>query len=134
MFTQISCPSTLIIVSVVAAQVTVTADAWGDIGTNTTLRCATPDNIRELIWGNSSFSTTDVTKFVVIFTVHTNMVFNINESHYVFDKDDHTYPVTIKTLTLEDEAKYWCEVNVAGIGSIIDSVNIRIRGTTILHL
>ena len=120
--------------SVVAAQVTITADAWADIGTDTTLRCQTQHTVRRIKWGNSSFTATEFEfKNFVLFTVDTNEVLIRDESHYVFDKDDPTYPVTIKTLTLEDEARYWCQVYGAGIGYRSDSVIIRIRGMTSLH-
>ena len=51
----------------------------------------------------------------------------------MFDKDDPTHPVTITTLTLEDEAKYQCDAYLDGVGYRSDSVNIRIRGTPSLH-
>ena len=107
----------------------VTGESWADISTDTTLRCTLSDPILRLKWRNSSFgdNITDADN-IVVFTVTTGKLEISDATHYEFDQNDPGHPLTIKQLTLEDEAKYWCEVYITGIGYRSDSLEMQIRG------
>ena len=105
----------------------VTGESWADIGTDTTLRCTPSAAIRELKWQNSSFGDEIMdADNIVIFTVTTADVWIRDNIHYEFDQTDPGHPLTIKELTLEDEAKYWCEVYTSSYSS--NSLEMRVRG------
>ncbi|XP_038064957.1 angiopoietin-1 receptor-like [Patiria miniata] len=93
--------------------------SWVNVGTTTSMQCAStsPNSLRLLQWRNSSFDVTDfrMSDILIDFTpTPTHNVLNRDPAHYTFDKDDTTYPLTINTVTFDDdEARYWCVVNSA---------------------
>ncbi len=115
------------------AELVVTGEAWADIGTDTTLTCSPGDGILAVRWRDSSFNSTDIdnTFNIVRLVIQTGDLVNRNDTHYGFDPNDPLYPLTIKQVTLDDEAKYWCEVFLDGL-YIHDSKELRIRGRTLM--
>ena len=95
-----------------AAQPIVSGEPWTDLGTATTLRCTASDTFELLEWRNSTFGEMgfDMAGILVRFTVASDQVLNRDDSHYLFDKNDPGYPLTITPVTLDDEARYWCSL------------------------
>ena len=82
-----------------------------------------------LRWRDGSLNNNDYdnTSTIVRVVISTGDLINRDETHYGFDPNDPLYPLTIKQVTLDDEAKYWCEVFVGGVYRD-DTKEMRIRG------
>ena len=63
---------------------------------------------------------------LVRFTVASDTVLNRDDSHYLFDRNDPGYPLTITSLTLDDEARHWCGVLTDKVRSRF--IDIQVRG------
>ena len=110
-----------------ALQPTVSGEPWADIGTDTTLRCTASDTFTRLEWRNSSLDETgfDTANILVRYTVPDQVII-FAKTHYLFDKNDPDYPLTITSHTLDDEARYWCTLETdRPRGAFID---IQVRG------
>ena len=70
----------------------------------------------------------DNTSIIVRLVKASGSLVNRDDTHYGFDPTDPSYPLTIKQVTLDDEAKYWCGViDVNGFNKD-DAKEVRIRG------
>ncbi len=119
----------LLIFAGLTAQPFITGESWADIETDTTLTCSPGDGVTISLvrWKNSSFDNSDATKAdpIVQFVFAIGSPFIRDETHYEFDSNE-PYSLTIKQLTLDDEARYWCEM--LSIGYIDDFIDTQIRG------
>ncbi|XP_071806842.1 nephrin-like isoform X6 [Asterias amurensis] len=116
------------------AQPVISGKSWADIGMDAILECI-PGNgtILQVRWRDSSFNNDDVLNASTIVRVvkASGDLINRDETHYGFDPNDPFYPLTIKQVTLDDEAKYWCEVYIAGFVHDKKEVRIRVPPATI---
>ncbi|XP_033631696.1 uncharacterized protein LOC117293461 [Asterias rubens] len=119
----------LIFLEGVTTRPVISGEAWADIGMDTVLTCSPGDGtLLQVRWRDSSFNNDDIDNTITIARVvlATGDLINRDETHYGFDPNDPLYPLTIKQVTLDDEAKYWCQVYIAGF--IHDTKEMRIRG------
>ncbi|XP_071806501.1 uncharacterized protein [Asterias amurensis] len=116
------------------AQPVISGESWADIGMDAILECI-PGNgtILQVRWRDSSFNNDDVlnTSTIVRVVKASGDLINRDETHYGFDPNDPFYPLTIKQVTLDDEAKYWCDVYIAGFSHATKEVRIRVPPATI---
>ena len=116
--------------AVAVSQVIVHADSWVDIGEDTTLTCTVSETYSTLEWRLSNVNVTDIVDTDSILTIIGSSVYyspTIDQSHYVFDNTHGNNALTVKSVTLDDDKKYWCRVFLPGLNPV-DSFHTRIRG------
>ena len=52
----------------------------------------------------------------------------VDVSHFTFDETVPDAPLTIKSVTLGDEGRYWCVRNTIGVGEEYGTSDMQIRG------
>ena len=106
-----------------------------DSGTDTTLTCTSTSSgtIRAVSWKKGSFNVTynDADAILLYNTIIQGVIWDplVDQNHYEFDHTLSGVPLTIKSVTLHDEAQYWCYLNIgSGIGSQFGTAVMRVRG------
>ncbi|XP_022111585.1 uncharacterized protein LOC110990791, partial [Acanthaster planci] len=115
-------------------QPVVGVDPWVDVNQPTTLTCLPSGTPREVEWikcvvhEQSCTASRPSSELVVrLLGSDVNWGGSIDISRFRFDKTQSNYPLTITSVTLEDESVYSCRTNVAGQGYQSASAPMRIR-------
>ncbi|XP_071806519.1 uncharacterized protein [Asterias amurensis] len=90
-----------------------------DSGTDTTLTCTSTESgsPREVSWKKGPFDGTYNNAAPIVYYLQGDPVLwgnSVDPNHYEFDQTISGVPLTIKSVTLDDEAKYWCTLNIVG--------------------
>ena len=105
-----------------------------DSGTYTTLTCTTTSSgtIREVTWRKGPINVTiNDADAILLYNTIKGVIWapSADQNHYEFDQTLSGVPLTIKSVTLHDEAQYWCRLNIdSGIGYQFGTAVMRVRG------
>ena len=102
-----------------------------DSGTDTTLTCTSTKSgsLRLAQWSKGSFDGTYNDAAPIVYYLIGDPVLwgnSVDPNHYEFDQTINGVPLTIKSVTLDDEAKYWCTLNI--VENEQGSAVMRVRG------
>ncbi|XP_071806508.1 uncharacterized protein [Asterias amurensis] len=105
-----------------------------DSGTDTTLTCTSTESgtIRQVSWKKGPFNVTfNDADAILLSTLNQAVIWDplVDQNHYEFDAALlGGVPLTIKSVTLHDEAQYWCRLNIgSGIGNQFGTAVMRVR-------
>ncbi|XP_022108631.1 hemicentin-1-like [Acanthaster planci] len=99
------------------AALTVTSEPWVTIRTDTTLACFGTEidsrTLNSLTWLRSQVNNSDVhsaTQLVKYTRGNLEFADGIDSNHYEFQTSNGIFTLTIKSVSLEDDGKYWCDI------------------------
>ncbi|XP_038065948.1 uncharacterized protein LOC119736032 [Patiria miniata] len=110
---------------------TLDGPSWVDKDGNAIFTC-TPiggGTLRGVEWRNSSLEeTSDINNAdTIIQYIVGSAPVNRDPSHYAFDSTDPGNPMTVQSVTLDDESTYWCRLNIQGTGDVDKNTQMRVR-------
>ncbi|XP_022108610.1 uncharacterized protein LOC110988931 isoform X2 [Acanthaster planci] len=105
---------------------------WADENTTISISCTPSEAISFLRWYETTLGgeLSSATQIVQLFTLDGTVTWSagVDQSHFQFDSGSADYPLTVKSVTLEDEGSYWCEVELdSGNPNEQEDVELQIR-------
>ena len=118
-------------------ELVVTSDPWVDLHQSTTVTCSVVmAQALDLNWQKGPLGgPRDATRAIVFYdtTSSDRVIWNstVDRTHFIFDETRDDFPLTIISVTLEDEGRYWCKVT-DDVTFLLSSkhTDTRIRGKT----
>ncbi|XP_033641699.1 uncharacterized protein LOC117301803 [Asterias rubens] len=96
---------------VVSEELNVSSEPWVDISEDTAVTCSSSAGLVQVNWRKGP--DTNHTFAIVIYNLFPtpSVVWNpsVDQTHYAFDEMLNSFPLTIKSTTLDDEDRYWCQ-------------------------
>ena len=127
--------------AVASVGLTVTGEPWVDIDQNTTVTCSVSTaqllivNWRKGPLGASSSVSQPIVLYDATSFSQVTWDYNVNRSHFLFDESMNDFPLTIISLVLEDEGRYWCRaLDDETFSTSTEKTEILVRGKTQVYL